>query len=82
MSWMIRPKENIPDGHVAQIFGSCTQKKMTNFFIFVNTDSILVAIIILVKPPNTLYSFTTPHKKKYLLLKKTCFASLFYFIWT
>ena len=43
-------------------------KKRVNYLMFVQTYFGTCAIIILVTP-NTLYSFATPHKTKYLLLK-------------
>ena len=53
------------------------QKSVHEFVKFVHTFILESAIIILVKPPNTLYSFATPHKKKYLLQKDSLYELSF-----
>ena len=54
------------------------QKSVHEFVKFVHTFILESAIIILVKPPNTLYSFATPHKKKYLLQKDSLYELSFF----
>ena len=54
-----------------------TKKSVPNFVKFVHTFLLPHAIIYIVKPPIHYIVFATPHKKKYLLQKKTAYSAVF-----